>query len=141
MLRRWTFRDPEDLSWEDFCCLYNYSPVNAAATLLAAQRTEVFSLDRHIAGLDSEQSLLDSIASSDRQPSADGLDLELAVARLEAVMPAEVELVLASLSATPKDLAEVAGTDHITMRSRIRRARKRLAAIAGAETLALLEAV
>ena len=140
MLRRWNFREPQDQTWGDFCEQYGYVQANAATILEAAHRTEVFSLDRRIAGLEGDQVLLDSVASTAHQPSVDAVDLEIEVARLEALLPAELELVRSSLSASPRDLAAVAGTDHRTMTSRIRQARKRLAMVAGHEALALLQA-
>jgi RNA polymerase sigma factor (sigma-70 family) len=138
MLRRWKFRQPADQSWEEFCELHGYVPRNAMATMLATQRADVLSLDRPVAGLDGEQSLLDSVADEQSAPSADWLDLMEAVEALERQLPGDVALVRESLSASNKDLAALYELTPPQMSKELGSSRERLAVLAGPRVLELV---
>jgi RNA polymerase sigma factor (sigma-70 family) len=138
MLRRWVYRQPANQSWEEFCELHGYIPGNALATLLMTQRAEVLSLDRPIAGLEGGQSLLDSVADEQGQPSAEAADLLEVLAALEQQFPGDLALVRESLSSPTTELAEAYELSRPQMLRELRGSRKRLMTAAGPAVLELV---
>ena len=140
--RRWRYR-PEGQPLEQFCDAWGYSTAQVRRELEHGARGTCASLDAAVSSADDAGCLLDVIAdtSSQGQHSFDALDLEIAVARLEAAgAPEDLELVRASLINTTPALAAQMGCDRSTMASRLKGARQRLAAVAGDQARELLVA-
>jgi hypothetical protein len=101
----------------------------------------ISSLDEPLRHHDGEGGVLvDFLADTATEPSVQGLDLELAVSRLRAALPGELELVgLWAGGMTRREIALEAGITHQGIGHRLDVARKRLRAAAGPEALQLLE--
>jgi hypothetical protein len=99
------------------------------------------SLDEPLRHHDGEGGVLvDFLADPNSEPSIQGLDLELAVSRLRAALPEEVELMSRwAAGQTRREIALEEGITHQGVGHRLDVARKRLRAVAGPEALQLLE--
>jgi RNA polymerase sigma factor (sigma-70 family) len=85
---------------------------------------------------------LETVAAPSGEPCLDGLDLEMAVSRLEAVLPEETALVARWAGGqSRREIALTEGISHQGVGHRLEVARRRLKAVAGPEALALLEGV
>jgi RNA polymerase sigma factor (sigma-70 family) len=139
VLRRWRFR-PHGQSLADFCEQWNYELAKVTDVVRLEWQATVHSLDAPVRGAETSD-LQGFLADPNSEPSTEALDLELAVARLEAAgAPEDLELVLASLGNTTPALAAQMGCDRGTMASRLKGARQRLAAVAGNEARELVAA-
>jgi RNA polymerase sigma factor (sigma-70 family) len=128
--RRWKYR-PEGQTLAAFCEQWGYTETRVTDILHLAYQASVRSFDAPCANGPDASSLLEQLADAQNQPDVLGIDLDWAVALLEATAPGELELVRTSLVTRTKDLATAAGISRQGMAERLTKARGKLAAIAG----------
>jgi DNA-directed RNA polymerase sigma subunit (sigma70/sigma32) len=137
LVRRWRYR-PTDQDLASFCEQYGYTPEQVEKTLAMNQRASVRSLDAPLSSA-AGSSWLETVASPSGEPCLDGLDLAMVAARLEAVLPAETELVARWAGGqSRREIAATEGISHQGVGHRLEVARKKLRAVAGPDALALL---
>jgi RNA polymerase sigma factor (sigma-70 family) len=138
VLRRWRFR-PHGQSLDDFCEQWNYEPQKVTEVVRLEWQATVHSLDAPVRGAE-ESDLLGFLADPSSSCSTEALDLELAVARLEAALPEEVQLLSRWIGGmTRREIAEADGLSSQGVGHRLSVCRKKLQAAAGPEALQLLE--
>jgi DNA-directed RNA polymerase sigma subunit (sigma70/sigma32) len=140
--RRWKYR-PEGMTVDEFCQQWELTRERLLRELQHAARASCASLDAPTRGGGNEgdgSNLFELIPDHGSEPSVQGLDLELAVARLEAVLPNELGLVRRWVGGmTRREIAEADGLSSQGVGHRLSVCRTKLQAAAGPEALELLE--
>ena len=127
--RRWRHKPPEQ-TLEQFAEQWNYKPEHVAWMLQQAAMTNATTLDQHATGHDDGATLGDLIAA-DRVDPLEHFDHQLAVEQLEAVLPADLELLEKQvvLGVKTMTLAAEEGVGRSALSHRIGVAKARLAAV------------
>ena len=141
--RRWRYR-PEGQPLEQFCERWGYTPAQVRRELEHGARASTVSLDAQARGGNDDSdgsSLIELLADPIREDQLLQMDLAAAVENLRDLGGDDLALLELHVEGTKQaDLASLLGVPRSSAGEQVRKARRRLAALAGPEALELLVA-